>query len=136
MLKVSWTVLSSVYKVLFLSRCVGKPDSVSSLVYQTVKQQMSQDDDVHTLAESLYEMMGVAAHCVDLSRIDGTTDVVAEIGTVSLEVASLIDEYIRHSFIGKLIPISCPHDRIILTCFLWIRMDCPIPANRCYENSD
>jgi hypothetical protein len=78
---------------------------------------MSQDDAVRDLAKSLYEMMGVAARCADLSRIDGTTDVVAEIGKVSLEVASLIDEYTRHSFVGKLISASCFHYHVhFLTC--------------------
>jgi hypothetical protein len=75
-----------------------------------VKQQISQDDDVRRLAESLYEMMGVAARCVNISRIDGTMDVVVEIGTVSLEVASLVDEYTGHSFVGKLISALCPCD--------------------------
>jgi len=78
---------------------------------------MSQDDTVRNLAESLYEMIGVAACCADLSHIDGTTDVVAEIGKLSLEVASLIDEYTRHSFVSKLISASCFHYHVhFLTC--------------------
>ena len=50
-------------------------------------------------------MVGAASDCPDLRKIEGTTDVILEISRVSLQVASLIDEYTKYSSLwGK---ISC-----------------------------
>jgi hypothetical protein len=69
-----------------------------------VQKQAQQDEAVRGLAESLREMLGSAARCGhDLLLIEGTTNVMEEIGQASLEVASLIDEYTKHSFVGKVI---------------------------------
>lgn len=49
-------------------------------------------------------MLGVAKEVVDLPNIEGTTDVIEEIGRTSLKVASLIHEYTTMpSFLGKLV---------------------------------
>lgn len=101
-LKVSWTVLSAVYKVsdslpFFLDVRRDKRTSWC----QTLEVQMFQDEAVLDLTESLREMLGIAATFPQLLIVKGTTDVIEEIGQVSLRVASLIDEYTRHSFLGQ-----------------------------------
>ncbi|KAF8833306.1 hypothetical protein BDN67DRAFT_781284 [Paxillus ammoniavirescens] len=81
-LKVGWTLLSS--------------------VYTAVQQQRLNDSDVHGLAESLRELIGVATHC-PVVEIKGTPEVVESIVRLSLEVASLIDECTKGSFMMRLI---------------------------------
>jgi len=61
---------------------------------------MFQDDDVRSLAESLREMVGVAAEYPDLQFIHGTTNVIEEIGHLSLQIALLVDECAQLSLIG------------------------------------
>jgi hypothetical protein len=68
---------------------------------QAVQGQMLQDDDVLSLAESLREMVGIAAECPGLQFIHGTTNVIEEIGHLSLQTALLIDECAKLSFIGQ-----------------------------------
>lgn len=83
-----------------------KPSSYS-FVLKTVQKQARQDEDVRGLAESLREVIGTATRCGhDLPVMEGTTNVIEEIGRASLEVASLIDEYTKHSFVGKVISSS------------------------------
>lgn len=62
---------------------------------------MDLDDAVHGLAECLREMVGVANKVRDLLVIEGTDDVIKEIGLVSLEVALLIHKYTQVSFLGQ-----------------------------------
>ncbi|KAF8838503.1 hypothetical protein BDN67DRAFT_1070682 [Paxillus ammoniavirescens] len=81
-LKVGWTLLSSVYTV--------------------VQQQQLNDRDVQGLAESLREVVGVASDC-PVAEIKGTPHVIESIVRLSLEVASLIDECTKGSFITRLI---------------------------------
>ena len=64
---------------------------------------MLQDDDVRGLTESLREMVGIAAEHPDLPLILGTTNVIEEIGHLSLQIALLIDECANSSFIGQLL---------------------------------
>ncbi|KIJ16667.1 hypothetical protein PAXINDRAFT_168174, partial [Paxillus involutus ATCC 200175] len=80
-LKVGWTLLSS--------------------VYTAVQQQRLDDRDVRGLAESLRELVGVASDC-PVAEIKGTPDVIQSIERLAFEVASLIDEYTRSSFIVRL----------------------------------
>jgi len=56
---------------------------------------------VRGLAESLREMVGIAAEHPDLPLILGTTDVIEEIGQLSLQIALLIDKCANSSFIGR-----------------------------------
>jgi hypothetical protein len=70
---------------------------------QAIRVQMLQDDDVRGLAESLREMVGIAAEHPDLPLILGTTNVIEEIGQLSLKIALLIDECAKSSFIGQLL---------------------------------
>jgi hypothetical protein len=77
-------------------------------IQQAVRQQMLQDDDVRNLAKSLHEMVGVAAECPDLPVIPSTTNVIEEIGRVSLQIALLIDEYAGSSLIGSLLSLLNP----------------------------
>lgn len=53
------------------------------------------------MAESLRETLGIAKEYPDLKKIDGTTNVIDEIGRTSLKIASLIHEYTRPSLGGK-----------------------------------
>jgi hypothetical protein len=64
---------------------------------------MLQDDDVRILAESLREMVGVAAEYPDLPLIHGTTNIIEDIGRLSLQIALLVDECAKISFIGQLL---------------------------------
>ncbi|KZP31011.1 hypothetical protein FIBSPDRAFT_926109 [Athelia psychrophila] len=73
-LKMTWTVLSSVYKA--------------------VEDQVVQDTAVCDLAKSLQEILGVANICPELARIEDTDDVIAEIRRAALEGALLIAEYV------------------------------------------
>src|SRR3984885_11067201 len=70
---------------------------------QAIRGQMLQDDDVRGLTESLREMVGIAAEHPDLPLILGTTNVIEEIGHLSLQIALLIDECANSSFIGQLL---------------------------------
>ncbi|KIJ13345.1 hypothetical protein PAXINDRAFT_13908 [Paxillus involutus ATCC 200175] len=81
LLKVGWTLLSS--------------------VYTAVQQQRLDDGDVRGLAESLRELVGVASDC-PVAEIEGTPDVISGIARLALEVASLIDEYTRSCFMMRL----------------------------------
>jgi hypothetical protein len=63
---------------------------------------MVQDETIRTLAEGLREMIGAANKVRDLLVIEGTTNVIEEIGRLSLQAASLIDEYTKLTFIGGL----------------------------------
>ena len=47
-------------------------------------------------------MLGLAKECPDLLLIEGTTNVIEEIGRASLKVSSLIHEYTKPAFIGRL----------------------------------
>ncbi|KAF9009620.1 ankyrin repeat-containing domain protein [Cyathus striatus] len=78
LLKASWIVLSSVYKA--------------------VQKQKTQDDAVKELAESLREMLGAANACPDLREIENTTRVSESIGLAALDIASLIEECTRHTY--------------------------------------
>jgi hypothetical protein len=62
---------------------------------------MLQDDDVRSLAENLHEMVGIATECPDLQFVHGTTNVIEEIGHLSLQIALLIDECAKLSIIGQ-----------------------------------
>ncbi|KAF8833080.1 hypothetical protein BDN67DRAFT_834011 [Paxillus ammoniavirescens] len=79
MLKLGWTLLSSVYKA--------------------IQQQKMDDRDIQGLAEDLRELVGVASDC-PVAEIKGTPDVIQSIERFALQVASLIDEYTRNPFLG------------------------------------
>ena len=63
---------------------------------------MVQDETIRALAEGLREMIGAANKVRKLLVIEGTTNVIEEIGRLSLQAASLIDEYTKLPFIGGL----------------------------------
>jgi hypothetical protein len=63
---------------------------------------MVQDETIRALAEGLREMIGAANKVRNLLLVEGTTDVIEEIGRLSLQAASLIDEYTKLPFIGGL----------------------------------
>ena len=50
-------------------------------------------------------MLGLAKECPDLLLIEGTTNVIEEIGRASLKVTSLIHEYTKPEFISRSIPL-------------------------------
>ncbi|KAF8199449.1 ankyrin repeat-containing domain protein [Pholiota molesta] len=80
-LKISWTVMSS--------------------VYSAVSKTKDMDGVVEDVAESLRELLGVAKEYSGLPVIEGTTNVIEEVGRMSLKVMSLIDEYTRLFFIRR-----------------------------------
>jgi ABC-type amino acid transport system permease subunit len=63
------------------------------------------DDTVRDLAESLRETLGIAKEYPDLLVVEGTTNVIEEIGRTSLKIASLIHEYTKLSLPGKLVSL-------------------------------
>ncbi|KZP06406.1 hypothetical protein FIBSPDRAFT_322911 [Athelia psychrophila] len=81
LLNVAWTVLSSAYKV--------------------AQNQIAQDASVLDLIESMREMAGAASSCPDLLKIDGTTDVIEDIGRASIDVARLVHDFVQPSIGGK-----------------------------------
>ena len=58
-------------------------------------------DAVRGLAESLREMVHAAHKFPDLLVVDGTENVIEAIERVSIQIACLIDEYVRLPFAGK-----------------------------------
>lgn len=63
-----------------------------------------QDDSIRDLAEGLREMLGAANVCADLKEIEDTTQVTESIGKTALDIALLIEESTRYSFLpGKLL---------------------------------
>lgn len=74
--------------------------NILHLVHKMAQDQKKQDDNVRDLVESLREMAGAASSCPHLRRINGTTDVIKEIGKVSLEVAMLVHDYVNPSIRG------------------------------------
>ncbi|KAF8196089.1 ectomycorrhiza-induced ankyrin-domain/NACHT-domain-containing protein [Pholiota molesta] len=81
-----------------------------SAVYTAVQQAQLLDDDVRALAENLRETLGVAKEKPDLLVIEGTDDVIEEIGRTSLKIASLIREYTRLRFAGRVMKYQITSD--------------------------
>ncbi|KAF7972864.1 hypothetical protein HWV62_16906 [Athelia sp. TMB] len=79
-LSAAWIVLSSTYKI--------------------AQYQIAQDNAIRVLVETLREMVGAASSVPDLENIEGTTNVIDEIGRTSLEAAKLVHDYFLPS-IGK-----------------------------------
>jgi hypothetical protein len=63
---------------------------------------MVQDETIRTLAEGLCEMIGAANKVRNLLGIEGAINIIEEIGRLSLQAASLIDEYTKLPFVGGL----------------------------------
>ncbi|KAF8162138.1 hypothetical protein BJ912DRAFT_299382 [Pholiota molesta] len=80
-LKASWTVMSSVYKA--------------------VQEAEGIDATIQDLAANLREVLGVAKERPNLLSIEGTTNVIEEIGRTSLKVTSLIHEYTKQNFLRR-----------------------------------
>lgn len=53
------------------------------------------------MVDSLREMAGMASAYPDLRKIEGTTDVIEEIGKASLDAAKLVHEYLAPSIRGN-----------------------------------
>ena len=92
LLKASWAVLSSLYKVNHSTRFLCNV-MLTSLFSKAVKQQQVDDESVRGLAEKLREMLGMAQEYPDLKKIAGTINVIEEMSDVCLKVALLIQEY-------------------------------------------
>ncbi|KAF9479769.1 hypothetical protein BDN70DRAFT_833908, partial [Pholiota conissans] len=89
-LKASWTILSAVYSV--------------------VQETELQDDSVRDLAEQLRETLGLAKEYPNLLQVSGTTNVIEEIGRISLKVNSLIYEYTRPKFARRALNLQLSAD--------------------------
>ncbi|KAF7978074.1 hypothetical protein HWV62_1723 [Athelia sp. TMB] len=63
--------------------------------------QIAQDNSVQALVETLREMARVASSVPDLRKIEGTTDVIEEIGKASFEASKLVHDYVLPSVKGK-----------------------------------
>ncbi|KAF7967292.1 hypothetical protein HWV62_34771 [Athelia sp. TMB] len=61
----------------------------------------TQDYAVRVLVEALREMVGAANAVPDLRKIEGTTDVIEDIGRTSFEAAKLVHDYVLPSYRGK-----------------------------------
>ncbi|KAF9471988.1 hypothetical protein BDN70DRAFT_516117 [Pholiota conissans] len=71
---------------------------VISTVYKAVQQTELLDEGFRDLAESLRETLGVAKELPSLAIIEGTDNVIEEIGRTSLNATSLIHEYASQNF--------------------------------------
>jgi hypothetical protein len=58
------------------------------------------DGTIQDLAANLREVLGVAKERPNLLSIEGTTNVIEEIGRTSLKVTSLIHEYTKQNFLS------------------------------------
>jgi len=61
----------------------------------------SLDGNVRDIAENLREMLGAANAFPGLPELASTTNVIKEIGRLSLQIASLIHEYTKAPYLGK-----------------------------------
>ncbi|PPQ85939.1 LOW QUALITY PROTEIN: hypothetical protein CVT25_001795, partial [Psilocybe cyanescens] len=86
-LNASWVVVSGVYKIL--------------------QETDVQDEVIQELANMLCEMLGTAAAVPDLPQIPSTDSVIDEISQQSLQVALLIHEYMKLSFLICMTPKDC-----------------------------
>ena len=66
----------------------------------------SLDDNVRDIAENLREMLGAANAFPGLPELASTTNVIKEIGRLSLQIASLIHEYAKAPYLGKFSAIT------------------------------
>ena len=66
----------------------------------------SLDDNVRDIAENLREMLGAANAFPGLPELASTTNVIKEIGCLSLQIASLIHEYTKAPYLGKFSAIT------------------------------
>ena len=71
------------------------------ILKQIAQYQIAQDNAVRVLVEALREMVGAANAVPDLRKIEGTTDVIEDIGRTSFEAAKLVHDYVLPSFQGK-----------------------------------
>ncbi|KZP04727.1 hypothetical protein FIBSPDRAFT_940839, partial [Athelia psychrophila] len=100
LLNVAWTVLSSAYKVK-ISSVTRKHIIKQYPAHKVAQNQIAQDGSVLDMIESMREMAGAASACPDLLKIDGTTDVIEDIGRASIVVARLLHDFIQPSIGGK-----------------------------------
>jgi hypothetical protein len=66
-----------------------------------VKAQGILDGQIRDLSDTLKEMLFVAKAVPDLFVVEGTENVIDEIGKVAVEVATLISEYMESSLASK-----------------------------------
>jgi hypothetical protein len=64
--------------------------------------QVTQDQQIRDLSEELCDMLAFANDCPDLCTVKGATDVIREMSRAVLEAASLVDERVSSSFVGKI----------------------------------
>ncbi|PPQ88497.1 hypothetical protein CVT25_013168 [Psilocybe cyanescens] len=101
-LNASWVVVAGVYKIL-------QGTDV-------------QDKVIQELANTLREMLGTAAAVPDLPQIPNTDSVIDEISRQSLQVASLIHEYTKLSFLKRTAKIQLSDD--LKSCILQCQTRC------------
>jgi len=66
----------------------------------------SLDENIRDIAENLREMLDAANAFPGLPELASTTNVINEIGRLSLQIASLIHEYTKAPYLGKLSAIT------------------------------
>ena len=64
---------------------------------------MQQDEALCNLVENLRETVALANVCPNLKKIEGTVDVIKEIGSLTIDISCFIDRYARSSFSGLLL---------------------------------
>jgi len=69
---------------------------------------MFPDADIQNIAECLREMLAVGSECLNLQGIKGSTGIVSEISRVTLDVASLVDNYAKLA--GQILKSEVPTD--------------------------
>lgn len=108
--KVSWTVMTCIYKVCRWLRgdwsmFEGCLTFALDLDSQTAKAQQKLDRESQQLAEDLSVMLAYVASCKDLVPVKGRESIVLRAVRLSQEGACLIDAFMEHKFAGR---VSAP----------------------------
>jgi hypothetical protein len=66
---------------------------------------MDQDARIKDLSLQLRNVLAYAQECRDLKAIRGGTDTIRDMGRLIVVGASLIDECLRHNFLGEFLKV-------------------------------
>ena len=65
------------------------------IIWQAIKAQKLQDDNIKLLSKSFLEMTTLLKACQNLPQLDEADNVLTDIGITGIQVATLIDAYSR-----------------------------------------
>ena len=103
-LKASWTIVSGLYEVNLLTKCLVNHYEHYLSIEQAVKETDIQNESIRELATTLREILGITKAIPNFQEIPDTISVIKEINGQSLEVAALIQKYTKLHFAGNSVP--------------------------------